>query len=113
VHSDLPLEWWERADECKDAKAAHTARIDHMCDSREGLVLKTTLWKEDTVLEPNMFPCKCMQPISTACVLWDKTCSVARFGLMILVVMFSDWTPRGVDHYTLWSIHELQHHEVS
>jgi hypothetical protein len=64
VHSDLPLEWWERADECKDAKAAHTARIDHMCDSREGLVLKTTLWKEDTVLEPNMFPCKCMQPIS-------------------------------------------------
>jgi hypothetical protein len=64
VHSDLPLEWWERADECKDAKAAHTARIDHMCDSREGLVLKTTLWKEDTVLEPNMFPCKCMQHIS-------------------------------------------------
>lgn len=58
VHSDLPLEWWERAEDCKEAKARHTARIDHICDSREDLVLKTTLWKEDTVLEPNMFPCK-------------------------------------------------------
>lgn len=58
VHSDLPLEWWERSEPCKDAKAAHTARIDHMCGSREDLVLQTTLWREDTVLEPNMFPCK-------------------------------------------------------
>jgi hypothetical protein len=57
-HADLPLEWWERSEDCKDAKAAHTQRIDHMCDSREGLVLKTTLWEDDTVLEPNMFPCK-------------------------------------------------------
>lgn len=56
MHSDLPLEWWERTEDCKEAKARHTARIDHICDSREDLVLKTTLWKEDTVLEPNMFP---------------------------------------------------------
>lgn len=57
---DLPLEWWERSEDCKDAKARHTDRIDHICDSREDLVLKTTLWKENTVLEPNMFPCKCL-----------------------------------------------------
>lgn len=55
-YRDLPLEWWERTEHCKEAKLRHTDRIDHMCDSREGLVLKTTLWKEDTVLEPNMFP---------------------------------------------------------
>jgi len=78
-HTDLPLEWWDRAEDCKEAKARHTARIDHICESREQLVLKTTLWKEDTVLEPNMFPY---------------------------------WTPRGVEHYTLWSIHDLNHSEI-
>jgi len=57
-YRDLPLEWWERTDHCKEAKLRHTDRIDHMCGSRESLVLKTTLWKEDIVLEPNMFPCK-------------------------------------------------------
>ena len=57
-HKDLPLEWWERTEDCKDAKALHTERVDSICDSREALVLKTTLWREDTVLEPNMFPCK-------------------------------------------------------
>uniref|UniRef100_A0A7S3HKL5 Uncharacterized protein n=1 Tax=Spumella elongata TaxID=89044 RepID=A0A7S3HKL5_9STRA len=55
-YRDLPLEWWERTDHCKEAKLRHTDRIDHMCGSRESLVLKTTLWKEDIVLEPNMFP---------------------------------------------------------
>ena len=60
-HTDLPLEWWDRAEDCKEAKARHTARIDHICESREQLVLKTTLWKEDTVLEPNMFPCKTLE----------------------------------------------------
>lgn len=57
-YRDLPLEWWERTEHCKEAKLRHTDRIDHMCGSRESLVLKTTLWKEDIVLEPNMFPCK-------------------------------------------------------
>jgi len=58
-YCDLPLEWWERTEHCKEAKLRHTDRIDHMCGSRESLVLKTTLWKDDIVLEPNMFPCKC------------------------------------------------------
>eukprot|EP00981_Chlorochromonas_danica_P009546 scaffold2727_cov161-Ochromonas_danica.AAC.9 len=54
--SDLPLEWWERSEGCKRAKSLHTERIDRLCDSREDLVLLTTLWQDDIVLEPNMFP---------------------------------------------------------
>lgn len=56
--SDLPLEWWEREEDCKLAKEAHTDKIDYLWPSREDLVLETTLAEEDTVLEPNMFPCK-------------------------------------------------------
>jgi hypothetical protein len=56
--SNLPLEWWDRTEDCKIAKKMHTERIDNICDSREDLVLKTTLWKENTVMERNMFPCK-------------------------------------------------------
>lgn len=56
--TDLPLEWWERSERCKEAKSKHVAKIDWLCESREQLVLLTTLWKQDTVLEPNMFPCK-------------------------------------------------------
>lgn len=57
-YSDLPLEWWERGEECKEAKSKHVEKIDELCESREQLVLLTTLWKKQTVLEPNMFPCK-------------------------------------------------------
>jgi len=53
---DLPLEFWERSDECKLAKLAHMDRVDSLCDSRERLVRLTTLAHADTVLEPNMFP---------------------------------------------------------
>jgi len=77
--SDLPLEWWERDDRCKDAKERHTSRIDRICSSREYLVLQTTLWKEETVLEPNMFPYN---------------------------------TPPGVEHFTLWSKHDMKHDEI-
>lgn len=56
--SELPLEWWERSPDCKMAKSLHTERIDSMFGSREDLVLLTTLYDEDVVLEPNMFPCK-------------------------------------------------------
>jgi len=52
----LPLEYWERSDDCKEAKWAHMDRLDRLGASRERLVLLTTLWEEDTVLEPNMFP---------------------------------------------------------
>jgi len=77
--SDLPLEWWERHEKCKDAKEKHTSRIDHICSSREDLVLQTTLWGEETVLEPNLFPYE---------------------------------TPPGVEHYTLWSKHDMSHEEI-
>lgn len=53
----LPLEWWEREEDCQIAKKRHTERIDDMCgNDREGLILKTTLYSKNTVLEPNMFP---------------------------------------------------------
>jgi hypothetical protein len=57
-YSPLPLEWWERSEDCKEAKLAHVDKIDWLCSSREFLVLQTTLLEEDTALEPNMFPCK-------------------------------------------------------
>ncbi len=57
-YSPLPLEWWERSDECKEAKIAHVEKIDWLCCSREFLVLQTTLLDKDTALERNMFPCK-------------------------------------------------------
>jgi hypothetical protein len=53
---DLPLEWWERSEGCRDAKSLHMDRVDNVCYSREELVLLTTLWRDEVVLEPNMFP---------------------------------------------------------
>lgn len=57
-YSELPLEWWERSDECKDAKSFHLKKIDRLCGDRESLVIQTTLWKEDIALEKNLFSCK-------------------------------------------------------
>jgi hypothetical protein len=54
----LPLQYWGRSDECKDAKAEHMDRVDSFMDDRVRLVLETTLWQQDVVLEDNMFPCK-------------------------------------------------------
>jgi hypothetical protein len=57
--SDLILSWWERDGDCKDAKVAHVDKIDSFCsEDRERLILLTSLWRQDTVLEPNMFPCE-------------------------------------------------------
>lgn len=55
---ELPMEWWERTEDCTEAKYQHMDKIDRLCDNREKLVLLTTLYKRDTVMEPNMFPCK-------------------------------------------------------
>jgi hypothetical protein len=77
--SDLPLEWWDRTEDCKDAKVKHTDRIDNICESREDLVMQTTLWNRNTALEPNMFPYQ---------------------------------TPKGIEHYTLWSTRDMTHNEI-
>jgi len=76
---DLPLEFWERSDDCLNAKRAHLERIDSLCDSRETLVRLTTLANADTVLEKNMFP-------------YD--------------------TPKGISHFTLWSLYDLTHDQI-
>jgi len=55
----LPIDYWERSPECQEAKFNHMDRLDRLCDSRERLVLYTTLYRRHTALEPNMFPCKC------------------------------------------------------
>lgn len=52
----LPLEWWERDDDCLQAKRDHMDRLDHYGISRERLVYLTTLHDDDVVLEKNMFP---------------------------------------------------------
>lgn len=75
-YSNLPLEWFERGEDCKDAKSYHMSKIDYYMASREDLVLLTTLCDQHTVLEKNMFPYM---------------------------------TPKGVEHWTLWSKYELSH----
>ncbi len=103
--SDLPLEWWEREEACKDAKAAHMKRVDGVCHSREDLVLLTTLWDSDIVLEPNMFPCECFFAL---CI---STLSIHLLCLFVCPLA-ADLTPFGVEHFTLWSIDDLSHKEV-
>jgi hypothetical protein len=57
-YTDLPLEWWEREEDCKHAKIMHMSRLDELCGTREDLILSTTFWRtnSDIVLETNMFP---------------------------------------------------------
>ncbi|KAG1694992.1 hypothetical protein DVH05_020922 [Phytophthora capsici] len=52
----LSVEYWERTDECLQRKWAHMEMVDELYESREDLILATTLNNEETVLEPNMFP---------------------------------------------------------
>ena len=54
----LPITYWSRTEECLDATHKHIEKIDHLCDSRERLVLYTTLYNRRVALEKNMFPCK-------------------------------------------------------
>ncbi|KAH7479985.1 uncharacterized protein KRP23_6768 [Phytophthora ramorum] len=75
----LALEYWARTDECLERKWAHMDMVDRLFDSREGLILATTLGSKETALEPNMFP-------------YD--------------------TPEGVEHWTLWSRHEMDDAEI-
>lgn len=53
----LPMEYWERSPDCREAKLDHMEKMDHFCgDEREYLILQTTLWKRFHTLERNMFP---------------------------------------------------------
>jgi hypothetical protein len=54
--SYLPLEFWERTEECKDAKSKHMFRVDNIGITREQVIRLTSLYDEDIVLERNMFP---------------------------------------------------------
>lgn len=54
----LPLEFWEREEDCKAMKSEHLWYIDQVMPSRERLIMLTTLWKTDVAMEPNMFPYK-------------------------------------------------------
>ncbi|CEG40800.1 uncharacterized protein PHALS_10983 [Plasmopara halstedii] len=75
----LRLEYWGRSHECLQRKWAHMEAIDKSFDSREELILATTLSNEESVLERNMFP-------------YD--------------------TPSGIEHWTLWSRHEMKEIEI-
>lgn len=55
----LPLQYWERTQECLEAKWRHTELIDETYTSREDRILQTTLRDLDIVLEPNPFPYDC------------------------------------------------------
>ena len=41
---DLPLEFWERNDECKAAKSAHMARVDRLMNRGNNKVLDTSFY---------------------------------------------------------------------
>lgn len=56
-YEKLPITYWQRSDECLEAKHRHVEKIDRLCESREMLVLYTTLYNKDIALEKNMFPC--------------------------------------------------------
>ncbi|GMF48687.1 unnamed protein product [Phytophthora fragariaefolia] len=75
----LVLQYWERTDECLERKWAHMDMVDELFESREELILATTLSDTETALEPNMFP-------------YD--------------------TPEGIEHWTLWSRHEMDDDEI-
>ena len=63
----LPIKYWERTEECQEAKFNHMERLDSLCDSREMLVLNTTLYECHTALERNMFPCESLTWASYIC----------------------------------------------
>lgn len=87
----LPITYWSRTEECLEAKHKHIEKIDHLCESRERLVLYTTLYNRRVALEKNMFPCK------VSCF----------FDLLSL-----DDTPYGIEHYTLWSRYDMSHEDI-
>ena len=66
----LPLEFWEREEGCLIAKNAHMDYIDDIMSSREDLIMLTTLWKQDTALEPNMFPYKVRILVFVSCLMY-------------------------------------------
>jgi hypothetical protein len=95
----LPIEYWERTEDCQEAKFLHMEKLDRLCESREMLVLNTTLHDCHTALEKNMFPCKLMH-CNTHVLFKTK------------VSFFADNTPKGVEHHTLWSRSDLSHSEI-
>lgn len=82
---DLPMEFWTRTDDCKEAKSRHLEYLDRVYSSREQFIEDTVFTdirtgeQLHTVLERNMFPYDC---------------------------------PQGVEHFTLWSRDEMTHDEV-
>lgn len=56
VYEYIPIEYWDRSDECKEAKLTHMDRLDLFCEDRVYTILSTILWDRDINLEPNMFP---------------------------------------------------------
>ena len=96
----LPLEYWERTKECQEAKYEHMEKLDRLCESREMLVLNTTLLDCHIALEKNMFPCKSVIPF----------CEYTKIPPPLSVC--ADNTPKGVEHYTLWSDTDMSHQEI-
>ncbi len=94
------------------AKSEHMDRLDSFCSSRERLVMLTSLWQSDIVLEPNMFPCKCHFNILPC--KYDRYHLLTRFFYLHLPYhsVWTDSTPVGIEHYTLWSVQDLSHDEV-
>ena len=89
------------------AKSEHMDRLDSFCSSRERLVMLTSLWRDDVVLEPNMFPCKFIIIITT--ILGRILHLLTHLRPPALLV---DATPAGREHYTRWSVQDLSHEEV-
>lgn len=94
----LPIDYWERTEDCQEAKFLHMEKLDRLCESREMLVLNTTLYDCHTALEKNMFPCKFKFP---------RAICITDYSILV-----PDNTPKGVEHYTLWSRSDMSHREI-
>jgi|LauGreSBDMM110SN_4_FD.fasta_scaffold175664_1 hypothetical protein len=70
-HEFLPLEWWERSEDCKESKYEHSNIIDDYDISRERLIYLTVLDETDIALETNMFPYETPEGIEHY-TLWSK-----------------------------------------
>lgn len=98
MYGVLPIRYWSRSDDCKDAKADHMDRIDQLWGSREDLVLQTTLYDKDFAIEPNMFPYDTPRGILHY-TLWS-TVDLSREEIENKV---ENWLRRNMPHVMRWN----------
>ena len=135
VFEDLPLEWWERTPGCKEAKASHMAYIDRTMDGLVGHVDQVEMddGGDDTCASSGSNSKSCSSSSSSSSSTGttnihaveqdEETFRDGRERLVLLTTLahhdtvleanlFPYACPEGIEHFTLWSIHELTKIEI-